>query len=158
MGAVPTTSAQYMGNVEPGDTYTTTVPACFQEPLAPYIQVRQGLAPDDIVCKEGLVLAAREGGDPLCIREESVQTLLRLGWTVDISGHTDPDDTWSPQSKPYDRRIYCNDNLNGGGGATDRGEHAPRESGAVLPKHGYHHSRRPEYGPGCRRRPGCQQL
>ena len=111
LGAVQTTSAQYMGNVEPGDTYTTTVPACFQDPLAPYIQVRQGLPPDDIVCKEGLVLAAREGDDPLCIREESVQTLLRLGWTVDISGHTDPNDTWNPQSKPYDNRVYCNDNL-----------------------------------------------
>lgn len=93
LGATQTTSAQYMGNMEPGGTYTTTVSACFQKPLAPYIQVRQGLPPDDIVCKEGLVPAAREGGDPLCIREKSVQTLLHLGWTVDISGHAGPNDT-----------------------------------------------------------------
>lgn len=101
-------SAQYTGNV--GDA-SYTVPMCFQEPLPPYIQVRQGLAPEEVVCKDGLVLATRDGGQPLCIREESVDALLRFGWTVGIPGSSGPGNTWNPQSEPYDQRVYCNDEL-----------------------------------------------
>lgn len=101
-------SAQYTGNVG-GDMHT--IPMCFQEPLPPYIQVRQGLAPEEVVCKDGLVLATRDGGEPLCIKEESVEALLRFGWTVGIPGSSGPGNTWNPQSEPYDRRVYCNDEL-----------------------------------------------
>ena len=101
-------SGQYMSSTESG---TSTIPMCFQEPLAPYIQARQGLSPEEVVCKDGLVLATRENGAPLCIREESVGALLRFGWAVGIPDAAKPGNTWNPQSKPHDERVYCNDEL-----------------------------------------------
>ena len=107
-GAGQMASGQYTGNV---GSSTYTVPMCFQEPLAPYIQARQGLSPGEVVCKEGLVLATRESGAPLCIREESVGELLRFGWAVEVLDGARPGDTWNPQAKPHDERVYCNAEL-----------------------------------------------
>lgn len=108
-GASTTASAQYTGDVGDGGYGTVEVPMCFQEPVAPSIQVRQGLLPTEVVCKGGLVLAIKDTGEPLCVREESIGVLRQLGWTVEWAPGTS--DTWNPQSQPYDERVYCDASL-----------------------------------------------
>jgi septal ring factor EnvC (AmiA/AmiB activator) len=48
---------------------------------SPLKQIKEGIAPENIVCKEGLELVFKLNGQPACIKTSSVQKLIAWGWT-----------------------------------------------------------------------------
>ncbi len=48
---------------------------------SPLKQIKEGIAPENIVCKEGLELVFKLNGQPACIKTTSVQKLIAWGWT-----------------------------------------------------------------------------
>jgi len=49
--------------------------------LSPLKQIKEGVAPENIVCKEGLELVFKLNGQPACIKTTSIQKLIAWGWT-----------------------------------------------------------------------------
>lgn len=49
--------------------------------LSPLKQIKAGIAPENIVCKEGLELVFKLDGQPACIKTTSIQKLTAWGWT-----------------------------------------------------------------------------
>jgi len=49
--------------------------------LSPLKQIKSGIAPENIVCKEGLELVFKLDGQPACIKTTSIQKLIAWGWT-----------------------------------------------------------------------------
>ncbi len=56
----------------------------------PLKQVKSGVAPDRISCKDNLVLIQRHDESPACVRPETKQKLIERGWTVKESVHSSP--------------------------------------------------------------------
>lgn len=50
-------------------------------PLAPLKQIKEGVEPENIQCKESLELIFKSSGEPACVKETSVQKLISWGWT-----------------------------------------------------------------------------
>ena len=50
-------------------------------PLAPSKQIKEGVEPENIQCKESLELIFKSSGEPACVKETSVQKLISWGWT-----------------------------------------------------------------------------
>lgn len=48
---------------------------------SPLKQVNEGIAPENIVCKEGLELVFKLNGQPACVKITSIQKLIAWGWT-----------------------------------------------------------------------------
>ncbi|GBL41984.1 hypothetical protein LBMAG54_12330 [Nitrosopumilaceae archaeon] len=49
--------------------------------LSPLKQIKSGIVPTSVVCKEGLDLIFKLNGQPACVKTTSVQKLLAWGWT-----------------------------------------------------------------------------
>ena len=49
--------------------------------LSPLKQIKEGIVPENIVCKEGLELVFKLNGQPACIKTTSIQKLIAWGWT-----------------------------------------------------------------------------
>lgn len=48
---------------------------------SPLKQVKEGITPENIVCKEGLELVFKLNGQPACVKTTSIQKLIAWGWT-----------------------------------------------------------------------------
>jgi hypothetical protein len=49
--------------------------------LSPFKQIKSGIVPENVVCKEGLDLIFKLNGQPACVKTTSVQKLIAWGWT-----------------------------------------------------------------------------
>ncbi len=49
--------------------------------LSPLKQIKSGIVPENVVCKEGLELVFKLNGQPACVKTTSVQKLIAWGWT-----------------------------------------------------------------------------
>ncbi|HET9010107.1 MAG TPA: hypothetical protein VFN17_08320 [Nitrosarchaeum sp.] len=49
--------------------------------LSPLKQIKEGITPENIVCKEGLELVFKLNGQPACIKTSSIPKLIAWGWT-----------------------------------------------------------------------------
>ena len=49
--------------------------------LSPLKQIKSGIVPENVVCKEGLDLIFKLNGQPACVKTTSVQKLIAWGWT-----------------------------------------------------------------------------
>lgn len=49
---------------------------------SPYKQVSIGIEPENVLCKDGLVLIQKYDGSPACVKPETVQKLVERGWTT----------------------------------------------------------------------------
>lgn len=48
--------------------------------LAPLKQIKQGVAPNEIQCKESMELVFKISGEPACVKSSSVEKLEQRGW------------------------------------------------------------------------------
>ena len=48
--------------------------------LSPLKQIKDGILPENVVCKEGLSLVFKINGQPACIQTASVEKLVAWGW------------------------------------------------------------------------------
>lgn len=48
--------------------------------LSPLKQIKDGILPENVVCKEGLNLVFKINGQPACIQTASVEKLVAWGW------------------------------------------------------------------------------
>jgi len=48
--------------------------------LSPLKQIKSGIVPENVVCKEGLELVFKLNGQPACVKTTSVQKLITWGW------------------------------------------------------------------------------
>ncbi len=59
----------------------------------PLKQVAQGIAPHQVICKEGLQLIIKYNGSPACVKPETAEKLAQRGWggpTPPIVSHGGP--------------------------------------------------------------------
>ena len=49
--------------------------------LSPLKQIKEGIVPENVVCKEGLELVFKLNGEPACVKTTSIQKLITWGWT-----------------------------------------------------------------------------
>jgi hypothetical protein len=49
--------------------------------VSPLKQIKEGIAPENVTCKEGLELVFKLNGQPACIKTASIQKLIAWGWT-----------------------------------------------------------------------------
>ena len=49
--------------------------------LSPLKQIKEGIVPENIVCKEGLGLVFKLDGQPACVKTTSIEKLIAWGWT-----------------------------------------------------------------------------
>ena len=49
--------------------------------LSPLKQIKSGIVPANVVCKEGLDRIFKLNGQPACVKTTSVQKLISWGWT-----------------------------------------------------------------------------
>ena len=69
-------------NLEESIVLTTEEPEKTEStPLAPSKQIKEGVEPKNIQCKESLELIFKSSGQPACVKETSVQKLISWGWT-----------------------------------------------------------------------------
>jgi septal ring factor EnvC (AmiA/AmiB activator) len=47
---------------------------------SPLKQIKEGITPENIVCKEGLELVFKLNGQPACIKTSSIPKLIAWGW------------------------------------------------------------------------------
>jgi len=59
------------------------------ELFSPKRQVTQGIAPNEVICKEGLVLIFKINGNEACVKPTSVNTLLQRGWASHVNTVTE---------------------------------------------------------------------
>jgi len=52
------------------------------EVLPPKKQVDQGVAPEDVVCRDGMSLAVRGSGMPACVTPSTAERLEQRGWNI----------------------------------------------------------------------------
>jgi hypothetical protein len=57
----------------------------FGEIDSPYQQIKNGVATEDIQCKESLKLLIRSNGQPACVNKNNIHTLESWGWVVRIT-------------------------------------------------------------------------
>ncbi len=48
--------------------------------LSPLKQIKEGVVPENVVCKEGLELVFKLNGQPACVKTTSIQKLIAWGW------------------------------------------------------------------------------
>ena len=48
--------------------------------LSPLKQIKEGVVPENVVCKEGLELVFKLNGEPACVKTTSIQKLIAWGW------------------------------------------------------------------------------
>ena len=48
--------------------------------LSPLKQIKEGIVPENIVCKEGLGLVFKLNGQPACVKTTSIEKLIACGW------------------------------------------------------------------------------
>ena len=48
--------------------------------LSPLKQIKEGIVPENIVCKEGLGLVFKLNGQPACVKTTSIEKLIAWGW------------------------------------------------------------------------------
>lgn len=48
--------------------------------LSPLKQIKDGILPENVVCKEGLNLVFKINGQPACIQTASIEKLVAWGW------------------------------------------------------------------------------
>ena len=53
---------------------TETIPS-------PLKQIKEGIVPENVVCKEGLGLVFKLDGQPACVKTTSIEKLIAWGWT-----------------------------------------------------------------------------
>ncbi len=83
--------------------------------LSPLHQLESGIAPENILCRENLVLVIRNNGLPACVKEDSVFRLLQIGWAEKIipkkeSIPVNPQlksDTWNDQDNVLGVPMYA---------------------------------------------------
>ena len=69
-------------NLEESIGLTSNVPEKINlSPLAPLKQIKEGVEPENIQCKESFKLIFKSSGQPACVKETSVQKLISWGWT-----------------------------------------------------------------------------
>jgi hypothetical protein len=49
--------------------------------LSPLKQIKEGIVPENVVCKQGLELVFKLNGQPACVKTTSIQKLIAWGWT-----------------------------------------------------------------------------
>ena len=49
--------------------------------LSPLKQIKEGVVPENVVCKEGLELVFKLNGQPACVKTTSIEKLTAWGWT-----------------------------------------------------------------------------
>ncbi len=49
--------------------------------LSPLKQIKEGIVPENVVCKEGLGLVFKLNGQPACVKTTSIEKLIAWGWT-----------------------------------------------------------------------------
>lgn len=72
---------------------------------SPGWQARQGVMPEDVLCRDDLVLVIKYDGSPACVNNDSAFMLLQHGWAERLVGETKPhtdtpkasNDTWIDQ-------------------------------------------------------------
>ncbi len=87
--------AQYMGNIGNGDEFEYTLEEALEiqkqiiedakvnPPIgSPAKQLESGIAPEDIVCKEGLELIFKHDNSPACVKPATAERLIQRGWIV----------------------------------------------------------------------------
>ena len=47
---------------------------------SPLKQIKEGIVPENIVCKEGLGLVFKLDGQPACVKTTSIEKLIAWGW------------------------------------------------------------------------------
>ena len=48
--------------------------------LSPLKQIKEGIVPENVVCKEGLGLVFKLNGQPACVKTTSIEKLIAWGW------------------------------------------------------------------------------
>ena len=49
--------------------------------LSPLKQIKEGVVPENVICKQGLELVFKLNGQPACVKTTSIQKLITWGWT-----------------------------------------------------------------------------
>jgi hypothetical protein len=49
--------------------------------ISPLKQTTEGIAPENVICKEGLELVFKLNGQPACVKTTSIEKLIAWGWT-----------------------------------------------------------------------------
>ena len=49
--------------------------------LSPLKQIKEGIVPENVICKQGLELVFKLNGQPACVKTTSIQKLITWGWT-----------------------------------------------------------------------------
>lgn len=57
------------------------------EVLPPKKQLDQGVAPEDVVCRDGMSLAVRGSGMPACVKPSTAERLEQRGWSIIKPGY-----------------------------------------------------------------------
>lgn len=68
-------------SVLPNEIFAPSHPE-YQGVESPRKQISQGIEPEDVICREGLVLIIKHNGSPACVRSETVDNLENRGWGV----------------------------------------------------------------------------
>ena len=55
------------------DEMTESIPS-------PLKQIKEGIVPENVVCKEGLGLVFKLNGQPACVKTTSIEKLIAWGW------------------------------------------------------------------------------
>jgi len=79
--------------------------AAYAEIPSPKKQLEQGVEPEDIVCRHGMILMLRESGMPACVRPSTAERLEPKGWTVVRAADAPSDSVKTGQAAEEIQRI-----------------------------------------------------
>lgn len=96
----------------------STVSLSYSEYSPPDKQLKHGVLPEDVLCRDDLVLLIKHDGSPACVSEASALRLLQHGWAEKIIEKTKLPDTRDVDSRvPQDTSGSIVMRGSGGGGA-----------------------------------------
>lgn len=73
---------------------------------SPLGQFRAGTAAGNVKCNDGLQLVTKsEDGSPACVKPDTAQKLIELGWAKEVNGNSSQIANHGPPSKPFGPRI-----------------------------------------------------
>jgi len=75
------TGTNATSSTETGDDMMVTENKLPPVVLSPLKQIKSGIVPANVVCKEGLGLVFKLNGQPACVKTTSIQKLITWGWT-----------------------------------------------------------------------------
>ena len=75
------TGTNATSSTETGDDMMVTENKLPPVVLSPLKQIKSGIVPANVVCKEGLGLVFKLHGQPACVKTTSIQKLITWGWT-----------------------------------------------------------------------------